>query len=183
MSRSSHTSLIASNVAAIDDGFDLLSSIEQSHYIQSCQPAFQSTIGAHFRHTLEHYRCFFTQLTAAELCYDSRQREQLLEQDIEHAKSACLEIRQCLLDTDFDQLPQQFKLADSQLGTPVTTTLQRELLFLQLHTMHHYAMIGAMVRLLGLSTSADFGVAVATRNYVKELDSRRVDARQMAGDS
>ena len=62
-------------------------------------------------------------------------------------------------------LSQQCRLLDQQASEPVVSTVYRELLFLQSHTMHHYAIIGAMTRSFGAQPADDFGVAIATRTH------------------
>ncbi len=76
-----HLKLLAINIDALNEGLGLLVLLTDKHYSQGFKPAFQSTIGAHFRHVLEHYRCFLKQLEGGVFCYDERQRDQNLEQD------------------------------------------------------------------------------------------------------
>ncbi len=167
-------SLIQSNVSALDEGEQLLSTLQQNHYTHSGEPAFKSTIGAHFRHVLEHYRCIVRQLKDTEFCYDSRERDQLLECDLNYAVSVLQELRNDISAIDESEFAKKYTIRDQQITSDdqslvaVSTTLQRELLFLQSHTVHHFAMIGAMVRLLGLQTDDDFGVALATRVHEQE---------------
>jgi uncharacterized damage-inducible protein DinB len=45
------------------------------------------------------------------------------------------------------------------------TTFGRELQYLLSHTVHHFALIGVMLRLLGVDPGSDFGVAPSTLRY------------------
>ena len=45
------------------------------------------------------------------------------------------------------------------------TTLGRELQYLLSHTVHHFALIGVMMRLLGRDPGPDFGVAPSTLRF------------------
>ena len=62
-----------------------------------------------------------------------------------------------------------YEIIDEQSQGPVQTNLQRELLFLQSHTVHHYAIIGAMTRAFGNHTDDEFGVAIATRTHQRTV--------------
>jgi uncharacterized damage-inducible protein DinB len=155
--------LLQTNISALEEGVSLLALLLPSQYIQGFKPAFHSTIGAHFRHVLEHYRCFIIQLEGGEICYDKRERDQQLECDFDYANQAIgllIDDLNALIESDLNR---SCVLFDQQATQPVSTTIHRELLFLQSHTMHHYAIIGAMTRSFGAQPAKDFGVAIATR--------------------
>ena len=158
---------VENNVAALAEGALLLSHLNSEQYQAGFKPAFQSTIGAHFRHLLEHYLCFFSQLDSGQLCYDKRQRDPCLEQDIDYAL-ACIEglIAQFgnLKETDVSP---SISLDDEHLNESLESNVYRELLFLQSHTVHHYAIIAAISRALGFEPEQGFGVAIQTRNFIR----------------
>ena len=135
--------------------------------MQGYKPVFQSTIGAHFRHVLEHYRCFLKQYSSGELCYDSRERDQLLERDFDYANRTIDDLLKSMSQLEAQDLNKECVVYDQQAIGPITSTLFRELLFLQSHTIHHYAIIGAMTRSFGAKPAEDFGVAIATREHNK----------------
>ena len=161
----SYSSLIKSNLDALKEGLSLLNTLGPAQYTASHQPVFLGTIGAHYRHLLEHYRCFLAQLEHNELCFDAREREAELENDLEYAKQTVSGIAQSLSLLEGATLEEGLEVVDQQTNQPVKSSVARELLFLQAHTVHHYAMIAAMARLLGLETSPDFGVAIATKAF------------------
>ena len=177
-----NTSLLQTNVEALKEGATLLAAISAEQYTQGYKPAFHSTIGAHFRHVLEHYRCFLGQLPTTQFCYDDRERDQLLECDFDYAKQTIGELSQALSSLSDDVLNQSCHLLDQQASKPVSSSVHRELLFLQSHTMHHYAIIGAMARALGSKPESDFGVAIATRTHQKQASSS-IGASQSGGDT
>jgi len=160
-------SLLEANIKALQEGAELLALLEADQYTQGFKPAFQSTIGAHFRHVLEHYRCFLGQMTSRKFCYDDRDRDQLLECDRVYASTTIVDLIDQLTELDSDLFDQDYSIEDQQVAGRVKTTLHRELLFLQSHTVHHYAIIGAMTRAFGKRPDEDFGVAIATREHHK----------------
>ncbi|WP_147250990.1 DinB family protein [Arenicella xantha] len=164
---SSNQCLVEANARVLREGADLLSKIHISHYSKSASPAFESTIGAHFRHVFEHYRCFFGQLNSGVICYERRERDQILERDIHYAQRTAAELITAFDALDSSRFSRPIQLHDLVSGCKVDTNLGRELLFLQSHTVHHYALIGAISRTLGERPDVDFGVAEATREHQK----------------
>jgi hypothetical protein len=155
-------SLIDANIQALKEGAELLLMLDSEQYDSVLKPAFQTTIGAHYRHLLEHYRCLFTQIAKGVFCYDKRERDEQLELDREYALRSIADILGQLETIDFTLFAHKYHIVDHQLAAPLGTTLQRELLFLQSHTVHHFAIIAAMARGLGLQPMHDFGVAITT---------------------
>lgn len=175
---SSQQSLIDINIAALQEGLHVLGLLNTEQYKQGYKPAFQSAIGTHFRHILEHYRCFLVQIDDHLFRYDKRARDQRLETDLNYAQETVYEVIESLKQFDMSLFTDQYEIGELQVDGDLTeyliggvnTTLERELMFLQSHSMHHYAMIAAMTRALGLQPNADFGVAIPTRNYARCLD-------------
>ena len=159
--------LLQTNVDALKEGVELISVLEPGQYTKGFKPAFQSTIGAHFRHVVEHYRCFFKQMSEGVFCYDERDREQILECEADYAIESINKIINQFADVSDIAFEQTYTLKDEQSPNPVETNLQRELLFMQSHTIHHYAMIAAMTRSFGNQPQEDFGVAITTRTHQK----------------
>ncbi len=168
--------LIDSNVAALKEGAELINLLRDDQYTQGYKPAFQSTIGAHFRHVLEHYRCFEAQLVSGVICYDKRARDQALECDSDYALRTIDELITGLNNLSPSKVVQPLLIEDEQTSLPVETSLNRELLFLQSHTVHHYAIIGAMTRAFGNQPDEDFGVAIATRVHNQGCNDGQVAA-------
>ena len=165
---STNQKLIETNVLALEEGAQLLKVLKNNQYTEGYKPAFHSTIGAHFRHVLEHYRCFLRQRDCLQFCYDKRERDQQLESDSIYAKTTIDELISGLKMLDDQAFEKRYTIIDEQSDGPVETNLQRELLFLQSHTVHHYAIIGAMTRAFGNQPEDEFGVAIATRAHQKK---------------
>lgn len=186
MSNNSHpiAGLIQSNVEALEEGCQLLSILDPGQYTQALKPTFQSTIGAHFRHAMEHYLCFIEQLPDGVISYDQRCRDQQLEEDISYARQVLQDICSKLggfygKQADIGQL----EINDQPLTGSIVTTVERELLFLLSHTVHHYAIIGAMARGLGKAPQSDFGVAIATQTYQASCFGTNINSRPASGSS
>jgi len=166
--------LIDINIDALSEGLSLLALLNVEQYQQGYKPIFQSTLGTHYRHILEHYRCFFSQLAVFKFRYDKRERDQELEVNIDYAKQTIQDIIQQFVNFDMALFTKKYTVAEEQsdayLVDDVESTLERELMFLQSHTVHHFAMIAAMSRGQGVSPDESFGVAIPTQNYTRSLD-------------
>ena len=180
---SQNKNLIDLNITALREGLYLLSLLNSDQYCQGLKPAFQSDIGTHFRHVLEHYQCFFAQVTSRTFRYDQRARDQRLETDLSYAKDCITDHLDCFAGFDDSQFSENYTLGEqfeekqnSKIDAIVVeTTLARELMFLQTHTLHHYAMITAMCRGIGISPEPAIGVAIPTRNYTRSIDKQSDD--------
>lgn len=161
--------LLAANIAALREGQEVLNLLTNEQYNASCLPAFQSTIGGHYRHLLEHYVCFFKSTSARNgvICYDTRDRDAKVEQDIEYAGAVLEQMLSHLCAFDRRQFTGlQWKMRDQDALEIIHTTLARELLFLQAHTVHHHAIIAAMCRMQGVSVPEQFGMAISTQAFL-----------------
>jgi hypothetical protein len=55
--------------------------------------------------------------------------------------------------------------APGQEGGMVRTNVERELLFLSSHTIHHIAIMSLLAERVGMTVPADLGVAFSTASY------------------
>lgn len=171
------SSLLQTNIDALHEGAALLDLLNQDQYTLGFKPAFHSNIGVHFRHVLEHYLCFLEHLESAVVCYDSRPREPKLEADMNFAQQCIGKIIVKLQGIDVSKQSQSLRIADQQSSELLQSSLDRELVFLQSHTVHHYAIIGAIARAHGVTPADDFGIAVATRSHQANLSRRSACAQ------
>jgi uncharacterized damage-inducible protein DinB len=154
----------------LKQGERLILSLDDEIFTTKIPLASNATIGAHYRHTLEHFRSLFEGLQQEEIDYDARRRDPLIETQREAAlleTRALMEQSSCLDDCDLDEsIMARFKV--SYTGTDSTvaeSTLGREVMFCISHAIHHYALIAIMARLLEVSLPSGFGVAPSTINY------------------
>lgn len=139
----------------------------QSQYVDSPEEG-ASSVGAHTRHVIEFYQALFNTLHAdAELCYDKRQRNLLLETSKDAALREMSKIKGYL--SDMPSHDSDIKLSSIvDPGMPMLsmrTTLQRELFYLLDHTVHHMAMIKMIAAKHGFMCGQDFGLAQSTKAH------------------
>lgn len=155
----------------LSQGICLLESIDNQVYTIVVPEAFDSTIGAHYRHCLDHFSCFLAGISGSGINYDHRQRDTVQENDrfaaLNRSREIMEEITQLASDNPHDQPVQvtskiSYTDASSQKAG---STLSRELMYVVSHAMHHFALIRIMSRLLDVSLPAQFGVAPSTLQH------------------
>ncbi|MFK7911803.1 MAG: DinB family protein [Akkermansiaceae bacterium] len=169
--------LIDANLHFLQQASDLADRINDSCYARSEPGFYNSSIGAHLRHCLEHYEAFAAGLERGEIDYDARERNQSVETETAAARERIVFL------TDFFN-----KLKEVAGGQPVSQTLNikmdcgedrvndlcgqwqastlgRELQFLVSHTVHHFAMIRSLCVGNDTEICKTFGVAPSTLKH------------------
>lgn len=163
---------IQANTTSVDFLINALIDMSQESYDIIAKPAFQSSIGAHYRHIIEHYQCFFSQFDANKVInYDARQRNIQIETDIEFALQQLRLIRSRLVGFSCDD-KREVLVSDDHCDYQMRSSLSRELMFLIGHSEHHSAMIAAMLRISGCGVDDQFGVANATINHQQVITQK-----------
>ena len=170
--------LLVRKVAEIlRQGTDLLGEIDDQVYTKTEKSAYTDggAIGGHFRHCLEFVNCFLGGIESGRIDYDRRERNHLLETSRRCAIAEFTETIKILEDFEFE------KIGDTLLVKPedaaddencwCASSIERELEFLQSHTIHHYALIGFKLRAFGVKVAPEFGVAPSTLTFWKQKES------------
>ena len=168
--------LLDHNLRFLRQAGDLLATIPAESYTLARPPVFRSGIGAHLRHCLDHYQSFLSGLASGRIDYDARNRDRTTEQSREAAAGVISSIIEGLnrLTTSDLARPVQSKVdcgGDNLEAMWTDSTAPRELQFLISHTVHHYALIGMILRLQDLDVPADFGIAPSTLRHEGALPS------------
>jgi hypothetical protein len=145
----------------------LLGVLDDAAYCAKVPAAFNSSVGGHYRHCLDHFRSVFDGRGAAEVHYDHRKRDARVET-----------IRDVALVQTRDLLQRSEEIGSWTLGRTIRvrskvsyaieeppsaiSTVGREMMFCIVHAIHHYALIRVMCGLLGVSLPDGFGVAPST---------------------
>lgn len=160
--------LIAANIQCLEQGISLLEEMSDSVYSRSCPEVFESSIGGHFRHNLDHYVAFKRSFSTGSIDYDQRDRELSMETDPAVAQAVMRELCEYfreLAEVDLDT-PLQIRMDDGGDSTWSATSLRRELQFLLSHTIHHYALVVSIAMRSGHTDFPEgFGVAPSTLHY------------------
>jgi len=159
---------IRDNVEIVRQGIAALERLNEDLYARPAFPQGAGSIGAQFRHILDHYLAFFAGLESGRIDYDARERDPATERSIATARARAEATVRELVDISPDRLDQPVTVntrTSSRPGRPAvwaSTSVRRELTFLLSHTVHHYALINLLARAGGVELPASFGVAPST---------------------
>jgi hypothetical protein len=170
--------LIEDNQRCLHQGVELLHRCSDEDYVRKAGHCFNSSVGGHIRHIIDHYNCLFAGLAAvpARIDYDARGRDTIIEGHPATGIAALEKISSALGDLgDLGQDLHAEVLVKMDSGSEyrdhwAPSTLQRELQFLLSHTIHHYALIATICTVGGLDVPAHFGVAPSTLRYREQID-------------
>jgi len=155
------SAIIADNVHLLKQGTLLLRGLNDAIYSDNQSSFFDSGVGRHVRHTLDHYWLFLSSCPDS-VDYDDRARDQ----EVEENRVQAVEMFQRVID--------QLNEFSEDLGRPLDvqhngrwsrSTIGRELQHLSNHTLHHYALIAMILRSRNVEVVEDFGVAPSTLAY------------------
>src|SRR6266436_6761502 len=84
--------LVDSVIETLLQGEALLADIDDEAYTRTVPIAFNASIGGHYRHCLDHFRSLLDSAMTADLNYDHRERDTLIEKDRYAALNATREL-------------------------------------------------------------------------------------------
>ena len=140
-------------------------------------PEVYAAVGPHLRHCIDHFTCFFRGIDTGTIDYDARDREPALETNPAVFRAAVDTVIKRLRKLDGHTASSRVRVcqipATGRDAVVVESTLDRELLFLSGHTIHHLAIIGELAQSLGVAIPRRLGVAYSTAAHRTELDSAK----------
>ena len=162
--------LIESVIETLQQGETLLAGINDETYTRKVPIAFNASMGGHYRHCLDHFRSLLDAAATGDLNYDHRERGTLIESDRFAALNATRELREGYQHLDAELLARSLavtcKTSYAASGSQMSpSTVGREIMYSVAHAVHHYALIGVMGGIMGLTMPAGFGVAPSTLKH------------------
>lgn len=155
----------------------VVSRLSDAQYTQKPVGVVESSVGAHVRHCLDHVRSLLTAAETGELNYDHRRRGTPVEtsrccalSEIDELISLVSDLSSDVIDRD---LSMSICLCSDDPAISVQTSFGRELAYTLTHTIHHNALIGAMVRTLGGWLPERFGYAPSTVRHLADSTCAR----------
>jgi len=154
-------------IAILAQGEDLLRALSKESYTRRVPLAFNACIGGHYRHCLDHFTSLLRSLDADEVDYDHRERDVRIESQPDFALLLTQQMRAQLerlpLSAFDSPVRARCEVSYAHGNSPVTgSTFGREMVYAIAHTIHHYALISVMARLMEATLPEHFGVAPST---------------------
>jgi len=157
----------------LDQGLILLEALDDVSFTTKIPKASNASIGAHYRHCLDHFGSLLEGIDKGFIDYDARKRDPLLETDRGAASEMTRLFQQKIEKLDQHDLSQTVLIRckisyESQDVPTLDSHVDREIMFCISHAIHHYAMIGMMCRLMEIPLPEGFGVAPSTIKHQRE---------------
>ncbi len=147
----------------------LLSNLDNRQYVHKISHLGNASIGAHTRHIIELLACAIDGFTTGTVDYLNRNRNSTLEQDRLFAKQHIAQL-ECNIDKPDKILNLCVTELEQAVGTPVTTTYFREIVYNTEHTIHHLALIKVALIEMNLDFfDENFGKAYSTLKHQAAL--------------
>jgi uncharacterized damage-inducible protein DinB len=146
----------------------ILSIILQENFTDDSKGS--SSIGAHVRHILDRFHCFFAGIAGASIDYDARKRDPEIEQNVEAAMFALESVARRIeqlrsLPFCSELIGVKESVLSSSPAVEISSTLERELMGLITHSIHHLAIIALLAKSFGYQMDSDLGKAPSTIVY------------------
>jgi hypothetical protein len=151
-------------------GLELLCSVDKDEYRRRVGAPYSASVGEHYRHVLEHFTCVLAGLAAREIDYDKRERDRLLETNLDYARNMTE-----FIVAGFRDLDPAFEATRCGVAYSVSyanaeamrleSTFGREIAFAVGHAVHHFAIIRLLCSELRVDLSCAFGVAPSTLKH------------------
>lgn len=144
---------------------DLLKQLSPYEYTKSLCVLNGSSIGQHTRHVVEFYQCLLAGKSDGIVDYDGRERNLLLENDLNFTIEALEKIENSVVSI---KNPSETILLSVNYCTYnqyfIKTNFLREMVYLVEHSIHHYALIriGLQQNFSNITIPKNFGIAFST---------------------
>ncbi len=129
----------------------------------------RAPIGAHLRHAVEHFTCLLRGLDDGLADYDARDRDEYIERDADRFREALNGVRRDLTAISTETLKKPIIVCQTAAldadPSRLQSTVERELVFLSSHTIHHLAVVVNLCREQGIDLPEDLAIAFSTAAY------------------
>ncbi len=145
---------------------DILRQCPAENYNEPLQVLNGNSIGKHVRHILEFFICFLDATSTGEVNYDARQRDLRLENDLNFVLETIDRVDNGLRILDYGRNLLLKTLIEGN-HYMVSTNVQREIVYLIEHSIHHFALIriGIEQHFADVEIHPHFGIAASTIHH------------------
>jgi hypothetical protein len=131
-----------------------------------------ASLGAHYRHVLDHFLCLAEGLRTGQVNYDERRRNVQLENSVACARLVTEGLIEEFGELSRDTLQRECGVTYSVAyrqdeDEAVRSTFGRELMFCVGHAIHHYAILKLLCGGVGVKLPYEFGIAPSTLKHLE----------------
>ena len=158
---------VAGCIDAIRRALELTEPLDDATY--TFAPEGHGSVGEHLRHSIDHFDCFFRDIESGTINYDARSRSHEVEVNCAAARVVLDEILHGLERLSTRSLQRAIRIRQTAApGEPpieMESSIDRELVFLSGHMVHHLALMVLIAERTGASPSTELGVAYSTAAF------------------
>lgn len=169
--------LISAVEGVLQQGRTMLLTVDGEDYARRQGGPHGSTLGAHYRHVLDHFLCLLEGIENSAINYDHRGRSPELENSVDAARFATEDLIE-----EFRALPCEIWERECTVvysvgygdgeAQAVPSNLARELMFSVGHAIHHFAIVKLLCTSMSVTLPYEFGMAPST---LKHMETQTAD--------
>lgn len=153
----------------LDQMSEVINQLNDGDFVEPCKRLNGSTLGQHFRHSIEFFECLEKGYNEGNVCYDNRDHDTNIETSRVLAMEVIRRIKDFISTSSLDQkiILEVSYSAKSNEAAIIESNMAREIVYNIEHVVHHMALVKIGIKELSpdLQLPADFGVAVSTIKY------------------
>jgi len=171
------SALISAAEDVLGQGLALLNNIDADTFVRNEDGPWGSSIGAHYRHVLDHFVCLIEGLWDAQINYDQRSRNREIEGSVEVARAATFDLLEAIRAIPAEAFKQVREVVYSvgygeKSVQAVRDVVAREVMFCVGHAIHHFAIVKLLCSLRAVALPYEFGIAPSTLKYQEAQAAR-----------
>jgi uncharacterized damage-inducible protein DinB len=150
----------------------VVTGLDDGQYVRNPVGVIQSSVGGHVRHALDHVRSLLAAVASGHLDYDRRERGTAVESSracaLEQIETLAARLEGVEARVLTWPLSVSVTMSSGDVPVVVTSSVSREMAYVLSHTIHHNAIVNAMVRTLGGRVPERFGYAPSTITHLEK---------------
>ena len=173
--------LLDSTGVALQQITAILTLLASQPKVQQQRLFVEQRIGAHIRHVHDHFRSLFIGLDSGIIDYNIRNRESSEERELQLCVFENNKIINQLntLESQYPQIEIVSEInCHATENLKISSSVERELLYLINHTIHHAAIIKHIMKMEGLTCADEIGLAPSTASYYRALPKKVLSCAQ-----
>lgn len=172
-------------IAALRDALTILRGIRDDDFRLGEDSLGLSSIGAHVRHVGDACDRFLDGVARGFIDYDCRSRDVRFEFDriaaIERLESLVARFSELDPHTQPSSLLVRHDAPEGEDEMVLRSSVERELMFLASHGVHHFALVAVLLRAKAIETPPGFGMAISTLRHLSRIGSPMVSESTSSG--
>jgi len=137
-----------------------------------------SSLGAHYRHVLDHFLCLAEGIRTGRVNYDQRRRNPQVENSVTCARLVTEALIDELGGLSAEIIPRECAVVYSvgygdRDAEAVKSNFAREIMFCVGHAIHHFAILRLLCAGVGVRLPYEFGVAPSTLKHLEAEAAER----------